>query len=176
MTFRVVRLKLDSGAWETLVTTLDEAEYPLEKIKELYFLRWGGVENAFRVLKWDNHLAQMHGKKDVYAQQEIWARLAMFNIVSSVVSCAYEMEKLMKELGLGFQGTTAAEKKKEKQKHERIINRRFATHVVCDFLKNSDYLHFDVIQLLLRFKTPVRSGRSFKRDMRAIGFAQFSYR
>ena len=92
MRFRIVRIKLDSG-WETLVTTLDEEKYPPEKIKELYFLRWGGVENAFRVLKWDNHLAQMHCKKLDYAKQEIWARLAMFNIVSCVVNCAYAVEK-----------------------------------------------------------------------------------
>ena len=171
VTFRVVRFPLKSGGWETLVTTLDEEKYPVERLKELYFLRWGSIENSFRVLKWDNHLAQMHGKKKEFAKQEVWARLAMHNIVSCIVNIANEVERLVKP-----QGNEVAQSKKKEQKHERVINRRFATHIVCDFLKNVDHIQFDVIQMILRHKEPVRPGRSFKRDMRAIGFAQFFYR
>jgi len=151
-------------------STLDEKKYPLEKIKEMYFLRWGSVENAFRVLKWDNHLAQMHCRKPEFAKQEMWARLTMFNIVSCVINCANAAEKHQ------LQWDVKAAQALEEQKHEKIINRRFATYVVCDCLKNDGYIHVDVIQLILRYKTPIRRGRSFKRDMRTIGFISLFYR
>ena len=97
VTFRVVRFRLDNGTWETLVTTLSREEYPLEVLKKLYFLRWGNIENAFRVLKWDNHLSQMHCKLDNSSRQEIFARIAMYNIVSCVIQIAELSSRLSRK-------------------------------------------------------------------------------
>ena len=62
-------------------------------------------------------------------------------------------------------------------KHPLKINRRFATFIICDFFKYMDaYDNIDIYKEMIRRKSPVRDGRSFKRDMRAIGFTQFLYR
>ena len=182
VSFRIVRFQLDSGAWETLVTTLDRDSYFPEDLKKLYFLRWSNIENAFRVLKWDNHLSQMHCKLDNSSRQEIFARIAMYNIVSCVMKIAECAETCIEKMHLLHEGQTHTEEqtemtsKNDKRKHELQINRSFATHLICDFLKNPDAINFDVIEMMLRYKVPIRKGRSFRRDLRNIPFAAFTYR
>ena len=39
--FRVVRFKISDDTYESIVTNLDENEFSLEEIKELYHMRWG---------------------------------------------------------------------------------------------------------------------------------------
>ena len=175
VTFRVVRFQLENGAWETLVTTLSQDEFSIEDLKALYFMRWQNIENAFRVLKWDNHLSQMHSKKDNSARQEIFARLAMHNLVSCIIRIAESLEATSEAIHCA-NGTAINYKEEKENKNPLIINRRFATHLICDYLKNADALSFDVIEVLLRHKTPVRKGRSFKRDLRTISFVSFLYR
>jgi hypothetical protein len=41
ISFRVVRFKISEDSYETIITNLDSEEFPSEKIKELYHLRWG---------------------------------------------------------------------------------------------------------------------------------------
>ena len=48
---RFVRVRLDTGEWEVLVTSLlDEMCYPSHAFKELYYLRWG-VETFYGLIK-----------------------------------------------------------------------------------------------------------------------------
>lgn len=177
VTFRVVRFKLDSGEWETLITTLSREKYSASVLKKLYFTRWGNIENAFRVLKWDNHLSQMHCKLDNSSRQEIFARIAMYNIVSSVIRIAESVETVIKAINsLNAEGQADSKSKEDCNKHPLQINRSFATYIVCDFLKNPDAINYDVIEMILRCKVPVRKNRSFKRDLRTIPFASFLYR
>lgn len=175
VSFRVVRFQLENGAWETLVTTLSQNEFSIEDLKTLYFMRWQNIENAFRALKWDNHLSQMHSKKDNSARQEIFARLAMHNLVSCIIRIAASLEPTIDAIHYA-NGSAINYKEVKENKYPLIINRRFATHLICDYLKNADALAFDVIEVLLRHKTPVRKGRSFKRDLRTISFVSFLYR
>ena len=41
ISFRVVRIKLDNGKYETLITNLDAETFPAEVLKQIYALRWG---------------------------------------------------------------------------------------------------------------------------------------
>ena len=49
--FRVVRFQLDTGEYETLVTTLPRDKFSLYTLKDLYHMRWG-IETSFRELKY----------------------------------------------------------------------------------------------------------------------------
>ena len=172
--FRVVRFQLNNGEFETLITSLKREEFNIEELRALYYKRWSNIEKGFRILKWDNHLSQLHSRLDNSARQEIYARIAMHNIVSCIIEIANCMEPVVMCI-------KAFESKDDSKKgrpalHEHIINRRFATHLVCDFLRSDDVFDFDVIRTILRYKSPVRKGRSFKRDLRIIGFVSFFYR
>ena len=70
MKFRVVRVLLDIGEYETLATSLPRTFTPVE-IKELYHARWG-IETSFRELKYGIGLVNLHGKKDDFVKQEVF--------------------------------------------------------------------------------------------------------
>ena len=59
MTFRVVRIKVAEGNYQTFITNLEPKEFGLEQIGELYRMRWG-VETSFRELKHTLGLANLH--------------------------------------------------------------------------------------------------------------------
>ena len=80
--FRLVRIKLDDGNYECLVTNLPRDKFSMKKLKKLYHLRWG-VENAYRDLKYSIDLLHFHGKSAQAVLQEIFCSLTMFNY------CAY---------------------------------------------------------------------------------------
>ncbi len=83
--FRIVRFPLSNDSYETVVTNLDREEYPAARLKELYMFRWG-IETAFRDLKYTIGLLDFHSKKAMCIQQEIYARLTMYNFAEMITS------------------------------------------------------------------------------------------
>ena len=81
--FRVVRFKIDDDTYESIATNLDEGEFPLEKIKELYHLRWN-IETAYRDVKYDLDLNTLHSRKRNLIQQEIYSKLLLYNFCRRV--------------------------------------------------------------------------------------------
>ena len=59
---RMVRVKLDTGESEVLITNLPREEFPQEKFKEIYHLRWG-IETAYETLKDRLQLENFSGVK-----------------------------------------------------------------------------------------------------------------
>ncbi len=84
LSLRIVRFALSTGEYETIITSLDRSRFPLERIKELYHLRWG-IETSFRTLKYDMGLAAFHSKKEQYVLQEIFARLIGYNFAMRAI-------------------------------------------------------------------------------------------
>lgn len=78
---RVVKFQIGDGSWEVLVTNLNRFEFPIEKMKELYHLRWD-IETSFRELKYALGGISFHSKKDDFIKMEILSHLIMFNAVS----------------------------------------------------------------------------------------------
>jgi len=108
------------------------------------------------VLKRQNHLAQMHCRRDDFARQEVWCRLAMHNLVSAVVACAeraYPHEDA--------EGT----------KHATVPDRHRATFCCATFLLNPDACPAGVLERIAGRRTPVRPGRTSVRDKGSVGFA-----
>ena len=83
--FRIVRFPIDDNSYETIVTNLDRNEYPIEKIRKLYASRWG-IETSFRELKYTIGLLHFHSKKVMNIQQEIAARMIMYNFTEMITS------------------------------------------------------------------------------------------
>ena len=82
--FRVVRFKLDTGEYETLITTLPREKFSLYALKDLYHMRWG-IETSFRQLKYGVGLSHIHGKSVESALQEIYASLIKYNYCEGII-------------------------------------------------------------------------------------------
>lgn len=83
--FRVVRFPISEDTYEVIITNLSQDEFPVEKIKELYHMRWG-IETSFRELKYAMGLTNFHAKKAAYVIQEIFARLTMYNFCEIITT------------------------------------------------------------------------------------------
>lgn len=143
MSFRIVRFPIADGSYECLVTNLPREEFPPERLKCLYFARWG-IETSFRKLKYTIGLSNFHACKADFVKQEIWARLITYNITELLVN------------------HTVLEKKDTK--HSYKINFSVATHICRLFLRqHTEEQPIDVTALLLKELIPIRNERQYAR-------------
>ena len=82
--FRAVKFRLDTGEWETLITSLPEDEFSLSDMKDLYHRRWG-IETSFRDLKLNLGLEKLHTRDENLVLQEIAARMVLFNLCMRII-------------------------------------------------------------------------------------------
>lgn len=154
MTFRVVRVQLESGEYETLATSLPREEFSADDIKALYHARWG-IETSFRSLKYDLGLTHLHGKSSRYARQEIYAAMIFYNFVSRIIVTANAQPK---------------------NGYKRAINRARASDLCRDFLRRNRASGVKLIKEIEKHTEPVRLGRKDMRNLQPKGFAGFGYR
>lgn len=143
LSFRVVRFPLSDSSYECIVTNLPENEFPMERIKELYFSRWA-VETSFRKLKYTVGLSNFHAYKPEYIKQEIWAKLIAYNITETLINHTVV--------------------KKGEARHQYKVNFSMACHICRVFLRLTTKKHsIDVMALLEKELIPIRNGRKFPR-------------
>ncbi len=78
MKFRIIRIRISEGLYETIVTNLWDNEFSADDIKKIYKMRWG-IETSFRELKYHVGLIAFHSKKKDCVIQEIFTSLIMYN-------------------------------------------------------------------------------------------------
>ncbi|WP_092560792.1 transposase [Anaeromicropila populeti] len=85
MSFRIVRFPISDSTYKCIVTNLPRDEFPPQRIKKLYYSRWG-IESSFRKLKYTIGLCNFHSYKPEYIEQEIWAKLIAYNITEVMIN------------------------------------------------------------------------------------------
>ena len=156
MKFRVVRFMLDTGEYETIVTSLPRNRFSISEIKELYHMRWG-IETSFRELKYAIGLINLHCKKEEFVEQEIYAAIIMYNYCSRIAACA-SIEQNGNRL------------------YKYQVNFTIAIHLCKEHYKQRSK---DFKQLVLDISCntePIRPGRHDKRNVKHKGFVGFTYR
>lgn len=155
MKLRIVRFQLETGEFETIATSLPRT-FTLEDIRELYHLRWG-IETSFRDLKYTLGLVNLHGKRDAFAEQEIWAALTMFNFTSRIVR-----EAVVKQPTDGI--------------HAYRVNFKMAVAICREYFRTNSADSEKLLQEISQYTVPIREGRRDKRNLKAKGFVGFTYR
>ena len=156
LSFRIVRLLLGNGSYECLLTNLPQEDFDMAALKELYNMRWR-IETSFRHLKYSIGLLYFHSKKIESIEQEIWARLILYNYSMAVV------------LNIG-----------ERKTHSRYSckpNITNAIQVCRRFLKLCiDESPPDVEQLISGVLLPIRPDRNSPRKRTTQRPRKFNYR
>ncbi len=155
MKFRVVRVLLDTGEYETLATSLPRSFTP-EEIKELYHSRWG-IETAFRELKYGIGLVNLHGKQDDFVIQEIFSAMLMMNFCNRIVN-----EIVIKQ--------------KQENIHEYKVNMKMAMYLCRQFFRTKDADDKKLVCDISQYLEPVRPNRRDTRNVKAKSFVGFVYR
>jgi Transposase DDE domain. len=156
ITLRVVRFPLTIDTYECLITNLPKDTFPPDELKKLYGLRWG-IETSFRELKYAIGLSCFHAKKVEYIQQEIFARLLLYNFCEII--------------------TTYVAIQQKDTKHAYQVNYTLAIHLCRQFLRfHADIFSPDVEMLIQKNLLPVRPGRSDPRKVKSKAAVSFLYR
>ena len=143
ISFRVVRFPLSEDTYECLVTNLPRKDFDIQKLKLLYFARWG-IESSFRKLKYTIGLSSFHSYKPDYIRQEIYARVILYNVTETIINHTI-VEK---------HGT----------KHSYKVNFTIAAHISRIFLRlTTEEDSMDVMKLLQSELIPIREGRQYPR-------------
>ena len=153
---RIVRFKIADGIYENIITNLPADEFPPDETKQLYYMRWD-IETSFRDLKHTIGTVNFHSKKVEYIEQEIWARLILFNF------CAIIKTHVVIE-----QNDT---------KHTYQVNFAMAMKICHHFIRLQEGdPPPDVESLIGKYTLPIRPGRTYTRQHRFQLPASFCYR
>lgn len=156
MTLRILRIQIAPGTYECIITDLPADKFSLQEIKKIYRMRWG-IETSFRELKYDLSLDHIHSKKAECIQQEIVARMVLYNFSSIITS------------------HVAVEKKERRYAYQ--INRSMAFFLCRMFLcAPADGTPPDIEPLIAAELLPVRPDRSYRRKIRSHPAISFLYR
>lgn len=152
--FRFVRFQITDSSYETVITNLPAEFYPSGKLKELYAMRWG-IETSFRDLKYTIGLVNFHSKKVMCIEQEVYARMIMYNFVEMITS------------------HVVIEKKQRKYIYK--ANFTVAVHMCRQFfnLNTSSTL---LESIIARNVIPIRLNRHRERKLSSKTFQGFLYR
>ena len=145
LSYRLIKIKLDNGTFEYLITNLPRKIFTLKDMKKLYGLRWN-VEESFLFLKYDIALNFLHSFKRKRIRQEIYAKFILYNYISLIIS-----------------GIKIPDDGK-KRKYTYKVSFKDAVSFCRDYLlklKNWKYTERE----LLRHKTPIRPNRKYERNL-----------
>lgn len=78
---RVVKIKLNSGITETLITNVFDKDFSVADFKELYFKRWG-IEVKYNEIKNKLQIENFTGKTVISIEQDFYATMYLTNMVA----------------------------------------------------------------------------------------------
>jgi hypothetical protein len=156
MQLRLIRVELDSGESEVLITSLTDMEkYPHSLFAELYHDRWP-VEEDYKVMKCRIEMENFSGQSALSVYQDFHARVFSKNITAMLAFAAQER----------------VEQTTEDRKHCYKINFTQALSTMRDsivllFQRTGQAMQTIIIDLLTTFAAaiePVRPGRKYPRN------------
>lgn len=153
--FRAIRVKVAENKYQCFITNLPSLDFPVEKIKELYHLRWA-IETSFRELKYAIGLNSFHAKKVEYIIQEVFARIIMYNFCEIIT-----LQMVIK------QGS---------RKYKYQVNFTRAIQICKHFFRCYLVPPPDVEALIQKYILPIREGRNFPRKKKRNTSVSFNYR
>lgn len=98
---RMIKITLDTGEDEYLITNIPLEDMDTEEMGKLYFKRWG-VEIAYDVIKNKLYLENFSGRKKIIVEQEFYAQILLFNMVEDLKNDANNEVDLNKSENLKY--------------------------------------------------------------------------
>jgi hypothetical protein len=84
---RVLKIRLDTGEVETLLTNLTQKQLPIREAGALYFKRWS-VETGYDALKSKLQMENFSGKTKIAVEQDFYATVFLLNMAYAHASIA----------------------------------------------------------------------------------------
>ncbi|BBO88036.1 hypothetical protein DSCOOX_47840 [Desulfosarcina ovata subsp. ovata] len=153
---RLIRIELDSGEIEVLITSLtDEGKYPKEIFKDLYHKRWP-VETDYLFMKERIEIGNFSGESELSVYQDFHAKVFAKNLATILASPAQadiELESMEKKYDYQLNMTQMFSKSKD----TLFLLFERPPEIVLKLIQS---LH----ELFKAATEPIRPGRKFKRE------------
>lgn len=155
LTLRLVRVELESGEIEVLVTNLiDEQVFPAKAFGYLYHLRWGVEENYKRLKQWIE-IENFSGKSVLSVKQDFYAKVLTTNLASMLANEAQvQVDKVSENRKYDYQVNFAQAVSKMKNKVVELL--------MLSALYLQERLE-ELINYIACTIEPIRKGRSYSR-------------
>ncbi len=149
---RLVKVELDNGETEVLVTSLlDSKKYPNKLFKKLYSLRWD-IERNYNHLKNHIEVENFSGKSVFAIRQDFYANVFIENLRSIISIEAQEEIDELREDAL------------YKYKVNKNLSLGFLKDKIIKILLSDDPQYIDkIISLFIQEPVPIRPGRHLER-------------
>ena len=154
---RMVRVTLDTGETEVLITNLPREEFPQEAFKEIYHYRWG-IETAYETLKDRLQMENFSGVKARILVQDIYSTIYVNNLAEDII---HDVENEHEErLQHGY-------------KHKMMLNRNVSIGILKDELihaiiatdsEKKAQIMQSIYDELARNVVPIRPDRHYDRN------------
>lgn len=153
---RLIRIELENGATEILITSLiDSGAYPHEQFSELYHLRWP-VEEDYKTMKQWIEIENFSGKSVLSVYQDFYARVFAKNMAAALAFQTWPViEKNTRHRRYLYQPNFAQTLSKLKDVIPLLFIR-----TKNNVLKILNAL----VEIIVKTLEPVRPGRKFERD------------
>jgi len=151
---RFVKVELDTGEIEVLMTNLEQEKFSSIDLEHIYRLRWG-IETNFHYLKESMKMTNISSSKEDLIKQEIYSQMLVFNMLQSI------------------QNEVEEEIDQSKYKHKMKINSNMAIgyikrYMIIIFLEEDldkrNELYQVLHQKILKHIIPVRNNRKYDRN------------
>jgi len=150
---RLLRVELESGEPEILVTSLlDEEKFPHELFKELYFMRWP-IEEHYKQLKYRIEIEAYTGESIQTTKQDFYARIFMSTLTAILafpVHKKVEEDSRDKDLDYKINWTQALAKIRD-------------CGIIMFFREHLPEIIGEIHKLFRENVSAIRKGRSFER-------------
>ena len=156
---RVVRVVLENGNEEILMTNLFEDSLTTNDLKVLYFKRWG-IETKFKEVKCCLQIENFTGDTSISVEQDFYASMYLINMASIAKNDANENIK-----------ETNANKnlKYEYKANSNILIGKLKDSLVMMLIENEPSIRNEMLDSIMdeiqRNLIPIRIDRKFKRNM-----------
>ncbi len=157
---RLVKVILDTGEVEVLATTLlNQEKYPIEILKELYFMRWG-IETNYDHLKSNINVEEFTGLSEIAIRQDFFVSVFINNLQSIIaLDSQEELDEEIKQ-----REVDKMQKGKRPNKHNYKINKNLSLGFLKDriidiFTSNSPHYYEELKDLFKSCPVPIRKGR-----------------
>ena len=148
MQLRYIRVELDNGEVEVLITSLvDQEKYHVEEFKDLYNMRWG-VEESFKIYKCRIIIEKWQGRKLSCVRQELYAAQFIANLIEML---AADLPLMKRQTGRKYDYL------RNFPNLLNFVRRQFAKFLLAT-MKLKDWVTF-FLQEAMATATPIRPGR-----------------
>ena len=152
---RLVRVELNTGEVEVLITSLlDTVDYPQAIFADLYRRRWG-IEESYKAVKWRVEIENFSGKSGLCVMQDFHAKVVTTNLTALLAHQAQH------ELP-----TTSRRRHRVRVNFSHAVARMKNTIVRLFCAPNRAKVLNAFVDLLRRTVEPIRPGRTFPRVKR----------